>query len=348
MALPLRSPLHVLRLPSWMVLAVLVLTGAAHSATTAGRAPAANPNPNPPATVSPPDDPSDAVTPVPMARPPAENYLTALIRDEAAAYENGEGVPRDGARAAALYCKAARMGDAEAQYSLGWMYSHGRGVPRNDATAAFFFHAAAEQGLPQAIRMLATVGGPSADLPECMRPQAPPAPTVARRRPGAAPATSAFTPPAHAPSHIVELARATATQMQVQPELVLAIIEAESNFNVAALSPKNAQGLMQLIPDTAARFNVRRPYNAADNIRGGVAYLRWLLAYYEGDVALVAAAYNAGEGAVNRYRGIPPYAETLAYVARILRRVGATEVPFDGAVTAASPQLALIRAQQRR
>ncbi|CAN7155777.1 transglycosylase SLT domain-containing protein [Rhizobacter sp. LjRoot28] len=294
-----------------------------------------------------PADVDDAAAPVPIVRPPAENFLATLIRDEAAAYENGEGVPRDGARAAALYCKAARMGDAESQYNLGWMYSHGRGVPRNDATAAFFFHAAAEQGLPQAIRMLATVGGPSADLPECMRPTPAATPPVARRRPGVPPAPSTFTPPAHAPAHIVQLARDTASRMQVQPELVLAIIEAESNFNVAALSPKNAQGLMQLIPETAARFNVRRPYNAADNIRGGVSYLRWLLAYFEGDVALVAAAYNAGEGAVNRYRGIPPYAETLAYVARILRRVGATEVPFDGAVTGASPQMALIRSQRR-
>ncbi|MGE5866041.1 MAG: transglycosylase SLT domain-containing protein [Rhizobacter sp.] len=325
-------------------LALVVCSGAAAAS------PVATPGPGAPssAQVREAGEADEPAAPVPISRPPAENFLATLIRDEAAAYENGEGVPRDGARAAALYCKAARMGDAESQYNLGWMYSHGRGVPRNDATAAFFFHAAAEQGLPQAIRMLATVGGPSADLPDCMRPTAsPPQPALARARPGVLPPAATFTPPAHAPAHIVTLARDTAHRMQVPPELVLAIIEAESNFNVAALSPKNAQGLMQLIPETAARFNVRRPYNAADNIRGGVSYLRWLLAYFEGDVALVAAAYNAGEGAVNRYRGIPPYAETLAYVARILRRVGATEVPFDGAVTGASPQMALIRGQRR-
>lgn len=287
--------------------------------------------------------------PVPIARPAVDTTLIALIREDAIAFENGEGVPRDGARAAALYCKAARLGDAASQYALGWMYSNGRGVERSDATAAFFFHAAAEQGWPQAIRMLDTVGGPSAELPECMRTPAPA--VVAATRP-ASPArrvvvVPAYEAPANAPSHIVDLARRTATELRVQPELVLAIIEAESNFNTAALSPKNAKGLMQLIPETAARFNVTRPYDPAQNIRGGVSYLRWLLAYFEGDVALVAAAYNAGEGAVDRYRGVPPYAETLAYVAKVLRRTGATEVPYDGAATGASPQIRSIRAARR-
>ncbi len=79
---------------------------------------------------------------------------------------------------------------------------------------------------------------------------------------------------------------------------------------------------MQLIPDTAARFNVKKPFDPAQNIRGGIAYLRWLLAYFEGDVALVAAAYNAGESTVERYRGVPPYAETRLYVKRIKRYSG--------------------------
>ena len=158
------------------------------------------------------------------------------------------------------------------------------------------------------------------------------------------PATNRFE---QAPPHIESLVRRLAPQYQVSPQLALAIIAVESNFDVAALSPKNAQGLMQLIPDTAARFNVRNPYDPAQNIRGGVSYLRWLLAYFEGDVALVAAAYNAGEGAVNRYRGVPPYAETLAYVAKILRRTGATVVPFDGAATEVSPQMRQIRAARR-
>ena len=74
---------------------------------------------------------------------------------------------------------------------------------------------------------------------------------------------------------------------------------------------------MQLIPETAARFNVRKITDPRDNIRGGMAYLRWLLSFFEGDVILVTAAYNAGEHAVERYRGVPPYAETRQYVARV-------------------------------
>ena len=97
---------------------------------------------------------------------------------------------------------------------------------------------------------------------------------------------------------------------------------AESNFDPLAVSPKNAQGLMQLTPETAARFRVRRLTDPAQNIRGGMAYLRWLLAYFEGDLALVLAAYNAGERAVERYRGIPPYAETRLYVSRIIAALG--------------------------
>jgi soluble lytic murein transglycosylase-like protein len=128
---------------------------------------------------------------------------------------------------------------------------------------------------------------------------------------------------------------------------VLAIIATESNFDPLALSPKKAQGLMQLIPDTAARFNVRDPLDPAQNIRGGMAYLRWLMAYFEGDIALVAAAYNAGERAVERYLGVPPYAETRNYVRRIVGAMGGQRLhPFDAKVTAPSQRLALIRPLQ--
>jgi TPR repeat protein len=275
---------------------------------------------------------------------PNENALIELLRTEAANYEQGNGVERDGRRAAALYCEAARLGDARSQFDLGWIYSHGRGVERSEITAAFFFHAAAEQGYEQAIAMLRTVGGPTSEIPDCMRPP-PPGPLVA-----AAPVQ----PPAQAqrlasaaPGTILRMVKSMAPEFRVRPELVLAIIEAESNFDIVARSPKNAQGLMQLIPATAARFNVRNPYDPAQNIRGGMAYLRWLLAYFEGDVTLVAAAYNAGEGAVERYRGVPPYAETRAYVRRILKSVGVPVHPFDASVTQPSPQLALIREPRR-
>ena len=100
---------------------------------------------------------------------------------------------------------------------------------------------------------------------------------------------------------------------------------------------------MQLIPDTAARFRVLRPRDPAQNIRGGMAYLRWLMAYFEGNISLVAAAYNAGEGAVNRYRGVPPYAETLNYVRKVLAQVNTVVHPFDASVTDPSPALPLMR-----
>jgi soluble lytic murein transglycosylase-like protein len=267
------------------------------------------------------------------------------LREEGVAYENGEGVPKDGERAAALYCQAARLGDAESQYNLAWMYANGRGVERNDATAAFFFHAAAEQGLASAQRMLSRVGGPSHDLPDCMRVarRADTLAVVARELPAPAPEEVRST----GPKYIVDMVKTIAPEFKVDPQLALAFIKTESNFDVTALSPKNAQGLMQLIPETAARFNVKKPFDPAQNIRGGLAYLRYLLAYYQGDVALVAAAYNAGEGAVDRYRGVPPYVETLWYVSKILRAAGMISHPFDNSVTGPSLQLARMRDVRR-
>jgi soluble lytic murein transglycosylase-like protein len=106
---------------------------------------------------------------------------------------------------------------------------------------------------------------------------------------------------------------------------------------------------MQLIPDTARRFQVRDLMDPTQNIRGGMAYLRWLLAYFEGDLTLALAAYNAGEGAVERYRGVPPYAETRLYVARIIERLGGLRRHrFDPAVTTASALLPLMRETGRR
>ena len=105
------------------------------------------------------------------------------------------------------------------------------------------------------------------------------------------------------------------------PRARLAVIEAESNFNPRAVSPKNAQGLMQLIPATAVRFGVENVWDPEQNLRGGMAYLRWLLDRFDGDVRLALAGYNAGEQAVHRHGGIPPYNETQDYVRRIARRL---------------------------
>ena len=273
----------------------------------------------------------------------ADSSLVSNLRLEAIAYEHGEGVPRNPVLAATLYCKGARLGDAQAQYNLGWMYANGRGVERSDRLASFFFHAAAEQGLDAAQRMLKVVGVPTAEVPDCMRDPAPP-PAAPRPTEAAQPSVDYR---AIAPREIFDLVMKMAPQYQVEPQLALAIIAAESNFNSLALSPKNAQGLMQLIPQTSVRFNVRNPYDPVQNIRGGLTYLRWLLAYFEGDVALVAAAYNAGEGKVERYQGVPPYLETRAYVQRILKSVGTSAHSFDETVARPSRSLPLIRLSLR-
>ena len=118
----------------------------------------------------------------------------------------------------------------------------------------------------------------------------------------------------------------------IEPRLALAVIAVESNFDANARSAKDARGLMQLIPSTAARFKVRNSWDTLDNVRGGLSYLRWLLAYYSGHVKLAAAAYNAGEGAVDRYRGVPPYAETREYVRRVLQLFPRSTHPYDASI----------------
>jgi hypothetical protein len=272
----------------------------------------------------------------------SEAVRIAALRTEARTYEHGEGVAKDALRASELYCEAARLGDAESQYSLGWMYANGRGVSRNDGLASHFFGLAAAQGHRQAGAMARLAGPPAGDAPECMR-----EPPLSRYNEEAPDFSALNDEPFFAltpeQSQIADLVFSLAPEYRVSPQLALAIIRIESNFDPRALSPKKAQGLMQLIPETALRFGVTKPFDPAQNIRGGLAYLRWLLAYFQGDVALVAAAYNAGERAVDRYRGIPPYAETRAYVKRILRHYKRDTHPYDGRVTEPSPELQRIR-----
>ena len=111
--------------------------------------------------------------------------------------------------------------------------------------------------------------------------------------------------------------KAAARDYGVDEAIVRAIIHAESSFNPMALSHAGAQGLMQLMPATARRFGVTNSYDANQNIRGGVQYLAWLLKRFNGNLTLAAAGYNAGEGAVDRHGGVPPYQETQRYVARV-------------------------------
>lgn len=116
--------------------------------------------------------------------------------------------------------------------------------------------------------------------------------------------------------------RRTARQYAIDPRLALAIALAEWNLDPGAVSPRNALGVMQLIPATQERFGVTRPFDPEHNIRGALAYLKWLRKRFAGDGRLIAAAYNAGEGTVDRYAGVPPYPETQQYVRRVLRFAG--------------------------
>ena len=122
---------------------------------------------------------------------------------------------------------------------------------------------------------------------------------------------------AFASGSLTEMINAIAERNNVEPSLVHSVIKAESNYNPLALSPKGAQGLMQLIPSTARRFGVSNSFNMQQNVEGGVKYLKFLMDLYHNDYMKVIAAYNAGEGAVDKYHGIPPYSETINYVYRV-------------------------------
>jgi len=115
-----------------------------------------------------------------------------------------------------------------------------------------------------------------------------------------------------------ELIMKASGRYNVEPALVKAIIKAESNFNHRAVSRKGAKGLMQLMPATASSLQVRDSFHPENNIEGGVKYVRYLLNFFNGNLPLALAAYNAGENAVLRYGGIPPYRETQTYVRRVL------------------------------
>ena len=124
-------------------------------------------------------------------------------------------------------------------------------------------------------------------------------------------------------SNIIEMIDQIARLYDVEGPLVHSVIRAESNYNPQAVSNKGAMGMMQLIPSTARRFGVRNPFDPKQNIEGGVRYLRFLLDYYKNDYPKTIAAYNAGEGAVDRYQGIPPYTETRNYVYQVAKNLKA-------------------------
>ena len=124
--------------------------------------------------------------------------------------------------------------------------------------------------------------------------------------------------PAAAMSPYHELVAAAASRYGVDAELITSVIAVESNFDPKAVSRKNARGLMQLLPETAARFGVKDVFDPAENIDAGTRYLRDLLQLYNNDLTLTLAAYNAGPDAVRKYGGVPPFEETRVYVKRVV------------------------------
>jgi soluble lytic murein transglycosylase-like protein len=247
---------------------------------------------------------------------PAELVATARRGDATAQFNlarfyDAPDADRQGrARAFDLYCQAARQGHAAAAFGIGRMFFSGEGVARNIVQAAAWFRLSAERGHLLAVRVARHFDGtPRAGPSGCGR-LPPRAGTVAM------PNTSAPSNVA-VPSYIADLVLKLAPQYDLDPSLVLAVIAVESAFQHDAVSPRRALGLMQLVPETAARFGVERAFDPEENIRGGMSYLRWLENYFDGDLVLVLAAYNAGEGAVERYGGVPPFPETKAYIEKI-------------------------------
>jgi soluble lytic murein transglycosylase-like protein len=243
------------------------------------------------------------------------------LTDLASQYEHAIGYRRDYGRARQLYCAAARLGYMQAQLRLAWMYANGLGAPRDTDLAGAWLQVAAANGDLQARKFLAYVGEPGvARKPRC---------TYESRFDAYAIATIpgknwdvGVNMDSPERKQIASWVRLLAPDYGLDPNLILAIIQTESNFNPRARSPANAQGLMQLIPSTAARFGVRDRTDPVQNLHGGMAYMRWLLSFFQGDLRLSLAGYNAGEHAVEKYLGVPPYHETKNYIRKVMRAYG--------------------------
>ncbi len=271
------------------------------------------------------------------------------LLQQASELESATDTPDSAWQAAALYCETSRWGSIEGQYRLGMLYAFGQGVPENRPFAAALFSVAASQGHVQASQMLDSIELTSVELPACVTqsqlPEKAASPIFHGLRldlaADAGPSIDSFllTLPRHK-RWLIPLATTLSAWYALDPKLVLSVIAVESNFETEAQSPRAAMGLMQLIPDTAERFNVRNAYNATQNLRGGMRYLRWLLSYYRGNIVYALAAYNAGEKRVDRYQGVPPFPETRAYVRRVVGLYGGVKHSFDASLAVASPWLA--------
>lgn len=243
----------------------------------------------------------------------APRIVAALEQGRAA--ELGIGIRKNFALAIRLYCDAGTMGSPEGFFRVGRILATGPRHLRNPPLANAYLALAARLGNHAAFdyydervenaeledecgKFIGRMEIPAFDLDAYLAKQPP------------------------AKQKIAEFIRSKARQFGVDVGIALGIALAESNLNPNAVSPKNAQGVMQLIPGTQKRFGVTKPFDPEHNVLGGLAYLSWLKKRFDEDWRLVAAAYNAGEGAVDRYGDIPPYAETQQYVRRVLYFAG--------------------------
>jgi soluble lytic murein transglycosylase-like protein len=256
--------------------------------------------------------------------PEKEQRARAFI-ESGLRFEHAEGVTRDFLLAQESYCSAAKLNSAEAFVRLGWMYANGRGVTRNDAIAGSLFKRAAALGDETAQRLSEMINAASEQMPPCLV-----AETASKSSPTIASTVKPLPPASVLPrvtsysqiaagdkGKFVSIVLSLAKELKLDPRLALAVMRSESGYDPQALSPKGALGLMQLIPETAERFGLTDPADPNQNIRGGMTYLKWLLSYFRGDVVMSLAAYNAGEKTVEKFAGVPPYPETMAYIQRI-------------------------------
>lgn len=237
-------------------------------------------------------------------------------------YEVGNGVDRNERLALSLYCRSARQGNAKAAGKAGRMHAAGRGgIARDEDLGRAWQRVAGALGSDSdsSDGEIATVSASRVRMPDRCEP--PNLRWGVVRKP---------------PEEVRAMVAKMAPTYGLDPELVLAVIAVESGYRVDVVSNKNAMGLMQLIPETAERFGVTKPFDPEQNLRGGMKYLRWLLAYFDGNVPFALAGYNAGEGAVLQYKGIPPYRETQDYVVKIRSVYGRSRHPFDSSVVASA------------
>ncbi|WP_448203066.1 transglycosylase SLT domain-containing protein [Azospirillum sp. sgz302134] len=252
-------------------------------------------------------------------------------------YEVGKGVNRDERLALSLYCRAARQDYAEAAYRAGRMHMAGKGtVTRDEELGRAWLRRAAALGHEDSQEAVKASAGKGKAPDRC---EPPSIRWGVIRMP---------------PKEIRSMVTKMAPTYGLDPDLVLAVIAVESGYRVDVVSDKNAMGLMQLIPETAERFGVTKPFDPEQNLRGGMKYLRWLLAYFDGNVPLALAGYNAGEGAVLQYKGIPPYRETQDYVEKVQSVYPRRHHPHDpnvvrsaGLVTAKQEEVAELSSSPR-